>query len=59
MNITKIFCQEFQKESPQWQFKSRGREKKKVSDGSTTSITGNCDVFEEGLESPKYKGNTF
>ena len=29
MNITKIFCQEFQKESPHWRFKSRGREKKK------------------------------
>ena len=30
-------------------------EKKKIRDGSSASITDNCDVFEEGLESPECK----
>ena len=53
----KIFWQEFQKERPQWQFKSRGRQKKKkkIRDGSSASTTDNCGVFEEGLESPECK----
>ena len=50
----KIFLQEFQKERPQWRFKSRRREKK-IRDGCSTSTTDNCDVFEEGLESPECK----
>ena len=55
MNIAKYFDKNSKKRDLSGNSNPEEDRKKKIRDGSSASTTDNCDVFEEGLESPECK----